>query len=157
MWDTLLFIAVLPSPLAVGGQMPLGRINRKGQAASAVKPLLFPGVHSHKSCPGSAQEPSGRRNNLKLKHPLTSLAADQQEKPRDFVMRIFFSFPGTMGKGHLLETEHGCLLDLHSQQGAMRVHYSALAFTFSCPKTQQDKKWASFHLPNAKHGSCKVH
>lgn len=83
MWDTLLSTAVPPSPLAVGGEMPLGRINKKGQA---VKPLLFPGVDSHNSCPGSAQEPSGRRNNLKLKHPLTSLAAEQQEKPRGFAV-----------------------------------------------------------------------
>lgn len=111
--------------------MPLRRINRKGQAASAIKALLFPGANSHRSCPGSAQEPSGRGNSLKLEHPLTSLAANQQEEPRDFALRIFFSFPGTMGKGYLLEAKHGCLLDLHSQGGAMRIHYSALAFTFS--------------------------
>lgn len=30
-WDSLLFIPVLPSSVAVGGQMPLERINRKGQ------------------------------------------------------------------------------------------------------------------------------
>lgn len=78
--------------------MPLGKTTRKGQAASAVNPLLFPGVSSHKSCPEFAQEPSDRRNNLKLKHPLTNLAADQQEKPRDFVMKIFFQLSWDHGK-----------------------------------------------------------
>lgn len=35
-----------------------------------------------------------------------------------------------MGKGCPLGAKHGCLLDLHSQQEAMRIHYSAPAFIF---------------------------
>lgn len=70
-------------PFSCGRTDALGKDKQEGPA---VKPLLFPGVDSHNSCPGSAQEPSGRQNNLKLKHPLTSLAAEQQEKPGGFAV-----------------------------------------------------------------------